>query len=193
MECKPGDPADLRNFKKTITSCTLSHGTPTDYVTTSWNDPNVWDLHRPQILPYKETSTPARLTPRKQNTRPIANIDEKQMKSKTLEPFEYQHQNSIHENSQKIFEKHQRYTMLHENPATVCMWFFIRQFVNMQVMRECSYPAAYEKWFARKFEFQIGDQFKNTQLRLLCSCGSKPTLRESKRNPRILQKQTLKK
>ena len=44
--------------------------------------------------------------------------------------------------------------MLHENPATVCMWFFIRQFVNMQVMRQCSFPVAYEEWFARKFEFQ---------------------------------------
>ena len=65
MECKPGDPADLRNFKKTITSCTLAHGTPTDYVTTSWNDPNVLDLHRPQILPYKENPIAARMTPRK--------------------------------------------------------------------------------------------------------------------------------
>ena len=44
--------------------------------------------------------------------------------------------------------------MLHENPATVCMWFFIRQLVNMEVMRRTSYPVAYEKWFARKFEFQ---------------------------------------
>ena len=32
--------------------------------------------------------------------------------------------------------------------------FFIRQLINMEVMRECSYPVAYEKWFARKFEFQ---------------------------------------
>ena len=26
LECKPGDPADLQKFKRTITSCTLSHG-----------------------------------------------------------------------------------------------------------------------------------------------------------------------
>ena len=44
--------------------------------------------------------------------------------------------------------------MLHENPATVCMWFFIRQLINMDVMRRTSYPVAYETWFARKFEFQ---------------------------------------
>ena len=53
-----------------------------------------------------------------------------------------------------IYPKTQRYRMLHENPATVCMWFFIRQMVNMDVMRRCSYPVAYEKWYARKFEFQ---------------------------------------
>ena len=153
MECKPGDPADLRNFKKTITSCTLAHGTPTDYITTSWDDPNVWDLHRPQILPYKEILTPGISTPRKQNIGPIDDINEKEMKSKAPETIERQ-QTSTQDNSPKIFEKPQRYTMLHENPATVCMWFFIRQFVNMQVMRECSYPVAYEKWFARKFEFQ---------------------------------------
>ncbi len=47
-----------------------------------------------------------------------------------------------------------RHKMLHENPATVCMWFFIRQMINKDVMRRSSYPAAYEKWFASKFEFQ---------------------------------------
>lgn len=54
LECKPGDPADLRNFKQTMISCTLTHGSPTEYTTTSWNDPNAWDVHRPQILPYRE-------------------------------------------------------------------------------------------------------------------------------------------
>ena len=34
------------------------------------------------------------------------------------------------------------------------MWFFIRQLVNMEVMQRSSYPVAYEKWYARKFEFQ---------------------------------------
>ena len=34
------------------------------------------------------------------------------------------------------------------------MWFFIRQMINMGVMRSSSYPRAYEKWYARKFEFQ---------------------------------------
>ena len=41
LECKPGDPADLQKFKKTLISCTLANGTPTHYVTTSWNNPNV--------------------------------------------------------------------------------------------------------------------------------------------------------
>lgn len=155
MECKPGDLADLRNFKKTITSCTLAHGTPTDYVTTSWNDPNVWDLHRPQILPYKEdpiSNQNSSDSLPQLKVKPM--IDEIGMTSRKPEKKTSEQESTANKHNPQIHNKQERYTMLHENPATVCMWFFIRQFVNMQVMRQCSFPVAYEEWFARKFEFQ---------------------------------------
>ncbi len=150
LECKPGDPADLKKFKQTLISVTLAGFTPTDYTTTSWNDPNVWDLHRHEILPYKPPTNPAATPPTMSNIesqRHRRTIDESKMTSGQPE--------ITNANSKRLeYPKEQRYRMLHENPATVCMWFFIRQMINMDVMRQCSYPVAYEKWYARKFEFQ---------------------------------------
>ena len=84
LESKPGDPADLQKFKKTLISCTLAHGTPTHYVTTSWNDRSVWDLHRPQILPYQEDTTQSTSSGQRHQLYSAASqftVDEDQMKS----------------------------------------------------------------------------------------------------------------
>ncbi len=132
----------------------LFNGAPTDYTTTSWNDPNVWDLHRPEILPYPEDSN--RRSHHQQNTVDISStdeapkIDERKMKSGKPELMNMDATNR----ECQIYPDEMRYRMLHENPATVCMWFFIRQMINMEVMRRRSYPVAYTKWYARKFEFQ---------------------------------------
>ena len=153
LECKPGDPADLQKFKKTLISCTLAHGTPTDYVTTSWNDPNVWDLHRPEILPYPEDPN----TSQNQIPKPPAprKSSQYQIHQDAMTSHKPELQNTTDASrTAQIYPKEMRYKMLHENPATVCMWFFIRQLVNMEVMQRSSYPVAYEKWYARKFEFQ---------------------------------------
>ena len=61
---------------------------------------------------------------------------------------------TLHRTGDDIYPANQRYKMLHENPALVGMWFFIRQMINKEVMRKSSYPMAYETWYARKFEFQ---------------------------------------
>ena len=155
LECKPGDPADLQKYKKTVTSCTLSRGTPTDYTTTSWNDPNVWDLHRPEILPYREDTAEDRHPmndeiPAMRSTESTYILKENEMTSGEPEQIDKSEANR----RDQIYSAKERYRMLHENPATVCMWFFIRQLINMDVMRRTSYPVAYETWFARKFEFQ---------------------------------------
>ena len=151
LQCKPGDPADLQRFKKTLTSCTLAHGTPTHYVTTSWNDPNVWDLHRSEILPYPQDQINCLVDHGKPATSNSSRYQVREDEMTSNKPDLVQKTDKL---GAQIYPKGFRYKMLHENPATVCMWFFIRQLVNMDVMRGSSYPAGYEKWYARKFEFQ---------------------------------------
>ena len=105
-----GDPADLQKFKKTLTSCTLSRGTPTQYTTTSWNDPNVWDLHRPQILPYKDEhiddDVPSNETilPEK-NAHVSHKIHEERMRSGKPESMD----NTLNNTNMKIYPSESRY------------------------------------------------------------------------------------
>ena len=151
LQRKPGDPADLLKFKKTLTSCTLAHGTPTHYFTTSWNDPNVWDLHRSEILPYPEDQISRSVNNRKPPA--ISNSSRYQLHENEIMIDKTEMQTKDNPGA-LIYPKGLRYKMLHENPATVRMWFFIRQLINMDVMRRSPHPAAYEKGYARKFEFQ---------------------------------------
>ena len=115
----------------------------------------MWDLHRPEILPYREDKTKARghgsnATTSTTTSESTPTIEQGSMDSGKPDLADKDAANR----ECQIYPDEMRYRMLHENPATVCMWFFIRQMINMEVMRECSYPKAYTKWYARKFEFQ---------------------------------------
>ena len=76
---KPGDPGDLRRFKQDLIACTLGECAPNLWATTSFNDPNIWDLHRPEILPYKEVVKPIRRVKTQANPSSFAFIESQMM------------------------------------------------------------------------------------------------------------------
>mgnify|MGYP003722809857 CR=1 FL=1 len=46
----------------------------------------------------------------------------------------------------------QRLQMLHDNPATAALYFFVRRMVVRKTMTEFGMPTSYRKWFMRKLE-----------------------------------------
>ena len=110
----------------------------------------MWDLHRAEILPYRDE----RVSENPQTTSGAPSASHPSSRQTIDETLMTSGEPEMPSNSINIYPANERYKMLHENPALVCMWFFIRQLINMDVMRQTSYPVAYEKWYARKFEFQ---------------------------------------